>query len=129
MVPTSILTASPFNLVQADTVVAKVTVTNAVGNSPPSDTAIQGGQTYADVRAVPHKPPTKPSRGAATSTTQIEVVIAALTGAETGGEAILSYHIEYYDPVTSAWVELQGYSSNALTLSVIKSGLTISTSY
>ena len=37
--------------------------------------------------------------------------------------------MEYYNPITTAWVELQGYSNNALTLSVIKTGLTISTSH
>jgi hypothetical protein len=102
----SILTAAPFNLVQGDTIVARILATNLVGNSAYSNSAIQGGQSYADVRMIPHKPPSKPTRGAATSTSQIEVVIAPLTATDTGGESILSYNIEYYNPITTAWVEL-----------------------
>lgn len=87
-------------------------------------------QTHADVKTEPHSPPIPPTRGGLTSTDSIEVVVTELAGVETGGDAILSYHVEY-DGGTggSAWTELQGYTSNSLALSVVKTGLTVSTAY
>lgn len=88
------------------------------------------GTTYADVRTAPHRPTSPPTRGSASSTTQIEVVVAALTGAATGGAAILSYHIEFREAGGSGtWAELQGESSNSLSLSATKAGLETSRAY
>jgi hypothetical protein len=130
VIPMSVLTASPFSLAQGDLVVARLSASNVVGASTYSDESIDVSLTYADVRAVPHTPPNPPSRGDLTSTDTIEVVIEELSGDETGGDTILSYHIEY-DAGTSglSWTELQGYTSNSLKLSVVHTGLTISTSY
>ena len=82
-------------------------MTNAVGSSPFSVDGIIIGQIYADVRTVPLKPSSLPTRGPSTSITQIEAVVQALTGLQTGGSPILSYHIEY-DAATSGttWEEL-----------------------
>ncbi len=69
-------------------------------------------------------------RGLLTSTTRIEVLVQALTGADTGGDPILSYNIEYDTGTSGAtWTELQGYSSNSLALSVIEAGLAVATNY
>lgn len=130
VIPVSVLQASPYSLVQGDKVVARMLATNAVGSSSYSDDGILTGQSYAEIQSVPHKPPSAPSRGATTATTQIEVAVAALTGVETGGSPILSYHIEFDDGTSGAvWTELQGYSSNSLSLSVVRTGLTIGTAY
>jgi hypothetical protein len=100
------LTASPFNLVQGDLVVARMRATNVVGSSSYSASTVQGGQSYADVRTIPHKPPTPPTRGGASSTTQIEVLVAPLTGVETGGDAILSYRIQWDEGTPGTWADL-----------------------
>lgn len=63
--------------------------------------------THADVKTEPHTPPIPPSRGGLTSTDAIEVVVAELAGVETGGDAILSYHVEYDAGTGGAtWTEL-----------------------
>jgi hypothetical protein len=86
---------SPLGLLLGDPVVARLQATNAVGSSAASDAAIIAGQSYAKVKTRPAKPPTAPVRGASTSTSQIQVDIAALTGDDTGDDPIRSYHIEY----------------------------------
>lgn len=107
MIPMSTLRLSPFSLVQGAVIVAKLKATNAVGSSPFSDHAVLGGQSYADVRTVPAKPPTAPTRGAGTTTTTLEVAVAALAGADTGGEPILSYEIDYDGATAGAtWTPL-----------------------
>jgi hypothetical protein len=127
-IPTSALRAAPHNLPQGALVVARLRASNAVGSSPYSDDGVLPGVSYADVRTVPHTPPSPPARGPATSTGQIEVVVPALTGALTGGSPILSYEIEYDAASAGAsWTELQGYSSNSLSLSVVKPGLPAAT--
>jgi hypothetical protein len=116
--------------VQGDIIVARMSTTNAVGTSAYSDSTEISGVTYADVRTFPHQPASPPTRGSGTTLTQIEVVVAALTGTATGGSPILSYHIEYDGASAGAtWTELQGYSSNSLSLSVIQAGLTPGTIY
>lgn len=86
--------------------------------------------SYADVKGVPLKPPSAPTSGAGSSTTQIEVVIAPLTGNDTGGSQILSYHIEFDDATAGAsWTELQGLSTNSLQTSHTVTGLTMARAY
>ena len=103
--------------------------TNVVGDSALSAQTAVVGTSYADVRTIPHQPPSAPSRGTATSTAQIQIDIAALAGTDTGGDTILSYHIEFSANSGTTWEELQGYSTNSLGLSVIKPGLVASTTY
>ena len=103
--------------------------TNVVGDSALSAQTAVVGTSYADVRTIPHQPPSAPSRGTATSTAQIQIDIAALAGTDTGGDTILSYHIEFSANSGTTWEELQGYSTNSLGLSVIKTGLVASTTY
>ena len=52
-----------------------------------------------------------PSLGTTFSLTSLEVTWAALTGADTGGSAIDSYHLQY-DAGTSTWTDLIGEDSN-----------------
>jgi hypothetical protein len=128
VIPMSILTATPFSLSQADLVIARMSASNVVGASSYSDEAEDVSLTYGDVRTVPHTPPSSPTRGSLSSIDAIEVEIQELTGLETGGDEILSYNIEY-DKGVGVWTELQGYSSNSLSLSVLQTGLTMSTAY
>lgn len=103
--------------------------TNIVGDSSYSTQIAVGGTSYADVRTIPHQPPSAPARGTSTSTVQIQIDIAELTGVATGGDTILSYHVEFSANSGATWEELQGYSTNSLDLSVIKTGLVASTTY
>ena len=103
--------------------------TNVVGSSNYSIETEVVNVSYADIRTVPHKPPNPPTRGPASSTSQIEVVIAPLTGVETGGDAILSYRIQWDQGTPGTWADLQGWASNSLDLSVITTGLTITQPY
>ena len=81
--------------------------TNVVGSSSYSPEDASPALTYADIRTVPHTPPTAPTRGALSSTDRIEVVVEALTGEDTGGDTILSYHIEYDGGTAGGtWTEL-----------------------
>lgn len=102
-IPMSILTASPYLLIQGDEVVAQVLAANMLGDSAYS--ALSSSQTTkAYVQIKPHKPALGPSRGDNTSTDQIEVDIAALTDTNTGGSAITSYQIDYdYNTNGSEW--------------------------
>jgi hypothetical protein len=130
VIPMSVLIASPFTLGQGDLVVVRMSASNIVGTSLYSNEAADGSLTYADIRTVPHTPPHEPTRGPLSSTDTIEVVITELTEFETGGDGILSYHIEYDGGTQGAtWTELQGYTSNSLALSVVQTGLTMSTAY
>ena len=53
-----------------------------------------------------------PTMGAATVTTSVEVVLAALVfGAETGGAAVDSYRLEW-DQGTTSWVDITGEDGN-----------------
>jgi len=130
VIPMSAVRAAPHSLQPGDLVVARLRASNAVGSSPFSEDGVNPGQSYADVRTAPHTPPSPPVRGPATSLDRIEAVVQALAGAATGGSPILSYHVEY-DAGTAgaAWTELQGYSSNSLSLAVIKTGLAPATVY
>ena len=113
----------------ADGVKCYETLADVLPASEGSD-SVEPFRTHADVKTEPHSPPTAPSRGALTSTDAIEVVVAELAGMETGGDTILSYHLEYDGGTAgSTWTELQGYTSNSLALSVVKTGLAVSTAY
>jgi hypothetical protein len=84
------LRASPFNLAQGDTVIARVRAHNSIGwgsSSTDTDTA-----TAAIIEDVPHQLAT-PTRGEATTVAQVEVEWVALTGDETGGNTVDSYHL------------------------------------
>lgn len=128
VIPMNALRVAPYSLQPGSLVVARLRASNAVGASLFSGDAIIPGFGYADVRTVPETPASPPTRGAATSIDRIEAVVQALTGSQTGGSPILSYHIEYDAAAAGAiWTELQGYSSNSLSLAALKSGLASAT--
>jgi hypothetical protein len=91
VIPVSTLSAAPFNLVQGDIVKARVLAANSIGDSQFSLHNTIG----ATIQVAPLQPALPPYRGSLTSTTQIEVLIAPLTGSLTGGASISSYLIEY----------------------------------
>lgn len=69
-------------------------------------------------------------RGDATNISQIQAVIEALTGTDTGGVPITSYQIDFDMNTNSEnWFTLKGFNSNDLSLSVFKTGLTVNTPY
>lgn len=79
------------------------------------------------METVPHVPPSAPHRlTASTLGTQIGVGVTALTGTETGGSAILSYHIEvdHAGGGTGPWTEVAGGSADSLLLEHVVAALT-----
>ena len=126
----SVLTDEPFNLVQGEEVVVRVLAINNIGNSPLSELSSTHTLTGAVIQTKPAKPTVPITRGEATTITQIEAVIAELTGATTGGVPITSYQIEYDKGTNGAeWEVLKGFNSNDLELSHIVTGLTINQQY
>mmetsp|Transcript_29133 Transcript_29133/g.28186 ORF Transcript_29133/g.28186 Transcript_29133/m.28186 type:complete len:201 (+) Transcript_29133:1094-1696(+) len=71
------------------------------------------------VAGVPDQPLSGPTRGASTSSTLIEVDIAAVAG--DNGSPITSYDIQIDDGMGGAFVELQGLTIPSLLLTATKS--------
>ena len=100
----STLTSSSYNLTFGDLVVAKVQAHNQYG---------WGIQSIPNsVGALIQTPPNQmqaPTRGSATSETQIEVFWLALTGNSTGGAPIDSYNIQFDNNTNgTTWTDLAG---------------------
>jgi hypothetical protein len=91
-IPMSNLMANPYDLLQGDSVIVKVTATNTYGTSVESDINSLPNEV-ALVEVVPHKPPTIPSKGWNTNENVIEIFYDQITGVLTGGSPILSYVI------------------------------------
>ena len=75
----------------------------------------------------PQAPSTVASRNDATTTsTTLGVLLTALTGTDTGGSSILSYHLDYEVSGTGAgpWIEVSGSSSDVSTTTRTISSLT-----
>ena len=87
----AVLQDEPFLLEQGDPVIARVSATNQIGTSDFSDLNSITGL----IQTVPGKPPTEPSRGPLTTTSQIHVQIGELSLEESGGSPVLSYEITY----------------------------------
>ena len=105
-IPMATLRAPPFNLAQGAAVIARIRAQNSIGWGATSyDTETAGAAVLEDV---PHQLPA-PSRGAATSVSQVEAEWAALVGEQTGGNAIESYQLQWDAGSTgAAWYDLQG---------------------
>jgi hypothetical protein len=105
-IPMSTLRAPPFNLAQGAAVVARIRAQNSIGWGASSyDTETAGAAVLEDV---PHQLPA-PSRGLATSVSQVEAEWAALIGDQTGGNTIESYQLQWDAGSTGAgWYDLQG---------------------
>jgi len=105
-IPMLTFSQSPFNLPEGALIEAKVAAGNTIGYGPYS-TENTAGET---VLTVPQAPAT-PTNGALTSHTQIEIDWVALTtSTETGGLAIDSYNLEWWDNgiLIASWEELVG---------------------
>lgn len=123
VIPIATLSASPYLLVQGDIVKVRVLAQNAIGDSSYSTVNTLG----ADIRVAPLTPLLAPYRGSLTTITQIQVLVAQITGAQTGGSPITSYYIEFNDG--TSWSELQGYTTQSLDLTALKTGLTTGVEY
>ena len=125
-VPILSLMANPFDLLQGDLVVAKITATNTYGTSAESVLNTEG----ALIEVVPHKPPTIPRKGWATNENVIEIFYDALTGVKTGGSSILSYVVLWDQGLGGSMSVLRGVSSPNLALTVLlDTGITSGTFY
>jgi hypothetical protein len=114
------LTSAPFNLLQDEPVAARILAANIVGESQYSMENALG----AKIIVAPHTPILAPYRGGMTSVDRAHVVIAPLTGAQTGGSPITSYYIQF-DGLTNGvdWLELQGFTTYTTSLTFLKDGL------
>lgn len=83
------LVSSPYSLVYADEIKARVTASNSLGYGSTSLTSTSN--TF--VKTVPVKPSSAPSSGSTTSTSLLEVSWNALNSPDNGGSTILSYHL------------------------------------
>jgi hypothetical protein len=131
-IPLTTLRAAPFNLAQGVSVIAKVRARNSLGWGPYSDTT--EGTGAARIQVEPHQV-AQPTRGSATSVSQIEVVWTALTGDATGGSPVDSYHLQW-DAGSGAgggWYDLQGGPDSAsyslLSSHIVSTGVTAGSSY
>lgn len=82
------LVESPFNLVQGNTIKVQILVKNSIGWG--QELEVTDGIT---VMTIPETPPTSPTEGSNSNNVQIEIIIDALTGTNTGGSDILEYDI------------------------------------
>lgn len=87
-VPMSVATASPYSLVQGELVAVRVSATNYYGTGTASAATTSG----ALVAVVPLTM-SAPSRGTATSTSQVEIDWTLLTDPSNGGSEVTSYHL------------------------------------
>ena len=102
-IPLTTLRAAPFELPYGALVQARVMAQNANGWGSLSQVNLAG----ASVETEPAQMAT-PTMGSATTTTEVAVDFAALSpGAETGGSAVESYHLQW-DQGTGAWADLFG---------------------
>ena len=91
IIPMSVLTSAPFSLTLGTLVQVTASAINAYGQSTPSAVNTVG----ATISTVPVQM-SPPTRGSATSESQLQVNWAPLTGTGTGNSAILSYSL-YWD--------------------------------
>jgi hypothetical protein len=69
------------------------------------------------VQTAPTTPGQAPTRGAATSHTQLVAEWLPLSGDDTGGSPVLSYHLRYDDASGgTVWTDLIGASADSLAL-------------
>lgn len=102
-VPMSVVTASPYLLSQGDLVAVRVSAANSYG----SGAASAATSTGALVALVPHTMDA-PTRGSATSTSQIEVDWTVLTDPSDGGSQVTSYELVWDSGSGSTTTSLVG---------------------
>ena len=120
----SVITSSPFNLVQDALIKVSVFAINSIGSGLPSSYNTIGVRAQTP----PHKPPTAPTRNAATSQATVHVDYALLTTPATGGSTILSLQLQWDAGTSGAtWTTLIGFSPYSTTQTMSISGAQIIT--
>ena len=110
----SVLTSSPFSLVQGTTIIVKVEPVNIIGTGTSNQNTLG-----ALIEVPPLKPSSVPLRINSLSTkTAIAVSYQALTGTNTGGSPILSYELQW-DQGTGTWASLVGYNPYSTATSFV----------
>jgi len=103
-----------------------VSAENANGFGPLSTVST----TNALVSVLPLKPLNTPTRGASTSPTQIEVLWDAITSPRDGGEAIISYHLQWDQGTGTLSQIVVGDPTDFIgTSTLITSGIVAGTTY
>jgi hypothetical protein len=100
--PMASLWASPYLLSFGETVYAKVAATNAIGQgdfSSPNSASVT-------VETVPIKLTTLARDNSLTTETNLQVEWTALTGDDTGGPSIDSYHVQWSAYGAATWSDL-----------------------
>lgn len=116
---------------QGDAVVAKIRARNSLGWGPLSWATDSNTAALVEVKPLQMATPT---RGASTTTTQIQVTWTVLSGLATGGATIDSYQLEWDGGTPGSWSVIQGGPnaaaySTALTHTVGGGAVTPGTSY
>ncbi len=94
-------------------IAAKILFTNEIDSSSYSAETT----TPPAMQTIPADPTVAPSNVVAvTSGTTMGVSMTALTGTDTGGVALSSYHLVYSTSTSGPWTEVAGESSNSTTL-------------
>ena len=127
-IPVSVLRSSPFNLILADPVVAKVRAYNERGWSSYSTLNVDPNIAY--IQTEPGTMNT-PQRGSSTSIDRIEVTWAALASPNNGNSPITTYAL-YWDAGTggTSWTDLAGLDSDYLSTSfLVTTGITMGQTY
>jgi hypothetical protein len=128
----STLLGDPYNFVQGQSIVIRVTASNSLGTGPTSEVS---SSVVANVQTVPHKP-TQPLTVDSDNTneTQIKLTWATPPGVEDGGSDILSYNLQYdQGQGLGTFFELVGnpvdYTSQEFTILNSEFGLTPGANY
>ena len=106
----TVLTSSPYNLTYNTLVQAEAQAYNVQGWG-----GLSNANTVGAVIQVPPSQMGQPTRGSATTETQIQVNWNALTGVSTGGSAITSYNLQW-DQGNGTYVDLIGQTGSEQTL-------------
>jgi hypothetical protein len=121
---TSLTDASTFGLAEGDLIVAVVESLNTIGYSATSPENTAG----ALVQVVPGPPPSAPTRGAATSDSQLEVEYAVYS--DDGGSPILTYALDIDREDGAGFVEeVDGPGNSVIITTGISSGETYQVRY
>lgn len=120
-VPMSVVTAAPYLLTQGDLVAVRVSAANSYG----SGAASPATSTGALVALVPHTM-AAPTRGSATSTSQIEVDWTLLSDPSNGGSDATSYQLVWDEGTGPTSTSLVGLLSPYTQASyVVTTGVTL----
>jgi hypothetical protein len=101
---------------QAQEITARITVSNSIGFGPTGPVATS---STVIAQLVPHQPTTAPTRGAATSSSQIVIDWQTVVDPQNGGSAVTSYNLQ--------WDNEEGNFNNDIDLTGVSSDYTLTT--